>query len=309
MRTTLKTFVFICLNLYPAIQCDTFLVFGGRGWIGQQIVKLLQDRGHAVYCATSRLENREAIERELQTIKPDYIINAAGVTGRPNVDWCESHNQETIRANVLGVLNLVDIAFLHNIHVTNLASGCIYNYDQGHTLENKRGFTEEENPNFTGSFYSYTKVVSEDLILNYPNVLNLRLRMPISSDLHPRSFVGKIIHYKKLVNIPNSMSVLDDLLPLIPTMIERKLTGAYNFVNPGTVSHNQIMELYKKYVNPNHKYENFSLEEQSKILAAPRSNCELSADKLLKEFPNLPNIQDSIVKIFLAMQQRETLDV
>lgn len=305
MRNT-TTCLFLLLSLCPTLHSDTFLVFGGKtGWIGKQVATLLQDGGHTVYCATSRLENRESIEKEIQEIKPDFIINAAGVTGRPNVDWCEFHKQETLRGNILGTLNLVDVAYLHNIHVTNLASGCIYNYDEQHPLGSNKGYTEEDKPNFTGSFYSYTKATVEDLLAQYPNVLTLRLRMPISADLHPRSLVTKLTHYKKLVNIPNSMSVLEDLLPLIPLMIERKLTGIYNFVNPGTLSHNQIMELYKQYIDPSHQYENFTLEEQSKILAAPRSNCELSADKLLKEFPNIPHIQDSIVKVFQEMQKNK----
>lgn len=24
-------------------------------------------------------------------VKPTHVFNAAGVTGRPNVDWCETH--------------------------------------------------------------------------------------------------------------------------------------------------------------------------------------------------------------------------
>lgn len=34
------------------------------------------------------------------------MLNSAGVTGRPNVDWCDLHKPETIRANVVGTLNL-----------------------------------------------------------------------------------------------------------------------------------------------------------------------------------------------------------
>lgn len=304
LKYSLIISVFLLLSSFFSTQCETFLIFGGRGWIGQQLVTVLQEGGHTVHCANARLENREAIEHEIQEFKPDFIINAAGVTGRPNIDWCESHKRETLRANVLGTLNLIDIAYLHNIHITNLASGCIYNYDHEHQLGSGEAFTEEEKPNFTGSFYSYTKATVEEFIAQYPNVLTLRLRMPISADLHPRSLVTKLVHYKKLVNIPNSMSVLEDLLPLIPLMIEKKLTGIYNLVNPGTLSHNQIMNLYKQYIDPTHQYENFTLEEQSKILAAPRSNCEISADKLLKEFPNIPNIQDSILKVFQEMHTK-----
>lgn len=75
------------------------------------------------------------------------------------------------------------------------------------------GFTEEEEPNFKGSFYSYTKTLAEKLLREYSNVLLLRVRMPISDDLNPRNFVTKISKYERVVNIPNSMSVLHDLLP------------------------------------------------------------------------------------------------
>ncbi|HLE76660.1 MAG TPA: hypothetical protein VI521_02680, partial [Candidatus Babeliales bacterium] len=125
----------------------------------------------------------------------------------------------------------------------------------------------------------------------------------ISSDLHPRNFITKITKYAKIVNVPNSMSILDDLLALIPDMIERKLVGAYNFVNPGVISHNEILDLYKEYIDPNFTYENFSLEEQAKILKAGRSNNELDTAKLLKEFPDVPHIKESITNVFKKMKQ------
>lgn len=48
--------------------------------------------------------------------------------------------------------------------------------------------------------------------------------MPISDDLNPRNFITKITKYQKVVNIPNSMSVLTELLPVSISMSERKLT-------------------------------------------------------------------------------------
>lgn len=122
--------------------------------------------------------------------------------------------------------------------------------------------------------------------------------MPISDDLNPRSFVTKISKYKKVINIPNSMSVLSDLLPLIEKMADRKLTGTMNFVNPGTISHNEILELYKKYVDKNFVFYNFTIEEQNKILKSKRSNNELDATKLIKEFPQVPHIKKTIIKVF-----------
>jgi len=291
--------------LFVLFTADAFghvvLMYGSHGWIGNKIKHILIQEGHVVHDGAARLQEREKIEQEIIQYKPDYIINSAGIIGKPNVDWCESHRQETIRSNVLGLINLVDIAFLHNIHVTNIATGCIYTYDEKHPLASGIAFTEEENPNFTESFYSKTKVLAEEIIMQYPNVLQLRVRLPVGQDLSPNSFIGKIIKYKKLVNVPNSMSVLEDLLPLVPEMLERKLLGIYNFVNPGTISHHEVIELYKKYVNPAHQYEGFSLEEHNHVMKVPRSHCHVSAQKLLNEFPNIPDVKDAMERLFKAI--------
>jgi len=261
----------------------------------------LKEQGKEVRAAHARIEDRAAITNEINQYKPKYIINCAGVTGRPNVDWCEDHKQETIRSNVIGTLNLCDVAFLHNIHVTNFATGCIFEYDDKHELGSGVGFLEQDEPNFNASFYSMTKGLVEKLLNFYPNVLTLRVRMPLSDDLSPRSFITKITKYERVVNIPNSMTVLHDLLPVSLDMTEKELRGIYNFTNPGAISHNEILDLYKKYVDPNFTYKNFSLEEQAKILKAGRSNNELDASKLTKLYPSIPHIKDSIHSLFQRM--------
>lgn len=86
------------------------------------------------------------------------MLNAAGVTGRPNVDWCESHKVETIRANVIGCLTLADVCQQRGIHMTYYGTGCIFHYDKDFPEGSGKGFMESDTPNFTGSYYSYTKV-------------------------------------------------------------------------------------------------------------------------------------------------------
>lgn len=286
-----------------------FLVFGGKtGWIGQKIIGILQQQGFEAIASQSRIENREEVERELTLVNPHCVINAAGVTGKPNIDWCEDHKVETLRSNIIGALNLADLTYSKNIHMINIGTGCIYEYDVNHALGSGIGFKENDIPNFTGSFYSHTKGMLDRLMQNYTNVLNLRIRMPISSDLHPRNFITKITTYKKVINIPNSMSVLDDLLPLISQMHMRGLTGNLNFVNPGVISHNEILDFYKKYLNPEFHYENFTIEEQNQILKAKRSNNELDTCQLLKEFPTVPNIKSSVESIFIKMSPKKEAD-
>ncbi|XAR56417.1 hypothetical protein NMG60_11036895 [Bertholletia excelsa] len=274
-----------------------FLIYGRTGWIGGLLGKLCQKQGIPYEYGWGRLEERSQLLADIQNAKPTHVFNAAGVTGRPNVDWCETHKIETIRANVSGTLNLADICRENGLLMVNFATGCIFEYDAAHPQGSGIGFKEEDKPNFTGSFYSKTKAMVEELLREFNNVCNLRVRMPISSDLsNPRNFITKITRYNKVVNIPNSMTILDELLPLSIEMAKRNLRGIWNFTNPGVVSHNEILEMYKKYIDPDFKWENFTLEEQAKVIVAPRSNNEMDASKLKKEFPDLLPIKESLIK-------------
>lgn len=264
----------------------TFLIWGGNGWIGSMLSKLLLDAGHIVVIAKPRLQDYEGILKELKLIDPDFVLNCAGLTGRPTIDFLEFHKQDTYLINTVGVVNLADACWRLGYHLTNYATGCIYTYDADHPIGTK--FTEIDPPNFRGSTYSISKSMAEQLLACYDNVLTLRLRMPISDDLNPKSLITKLIKYSRVVNIPNSVTILSEMLPISLKMTQSKLTGIYNFTNPGALSHNELLDLYKKHVDPEFTWENFTEEEQNSILKAKRSNCELDASKLSSLYPVTP---------------------
>eukprot|EP01024_Parvocaulis_polyphysoides_P062516 TRINITY_DN71675_c0_g1_i1.p1 TRINITY_DN71675_c0_g1~~TRINITY_DN71675_c0_g1_i1.p1 ORF type:complete len:353 (-),score=56.96 TRINITY_DN71675_c0_g1_i1:253-1170(-) len=274
-----------------------FLVFGKSGWIGGLVGDYLKEKGYKMEYANCRMENREAVLAEIERVKPTNVLSAAGVTGRPNVDWCEDHKIETIRANVIGILNLADVCYQNNIHLLNYGTGCIFHYDKDFPEGSGKGFKEEDTPNFTGSYYSHTKAMVENMIKEFPNTLTLRVRMPIVADLtYPRNFITKIIKYDKVVNIPNSMTVLPELIPMSVEMSLRKLTGIMNYTNPGAISHNEILQLYKDYIDPEFSWSNFTIEEQAKVIKAPRSNNLLDTTRFKSEFPELLPIKESLIK-------------
>ncbi|XP_034682992.1 trifunctional UDP-glucose 4,6-dehydratase/UDP-4-keto-6-deoxy-D-glucose 3,5-epimerase/UDP-4-keto-L-rhamnose-reductase RHM1-like [Vitis riparia] len=274
-----------------------FLIYGRTGWIGGLLGKLCKDGGIEFEYGKGRLQDRKTLMEDIRRVQPTHVFNAAGVTGRPNVDWCESHKVETIRTNVVGTLTLADVCKEQGLLMMNFATGCIFEYDEEHPEGSGVGFKEEDKPNFIGSFYSKTKAMVEELLREYENVCTLRVRMPISSDLsNPRNFITKIARYNKVVNIPNSMTVLDELLPISIEMAKRNCRGIWNFTNPGVVSHNEILEMYRDYIDPGFEWVNFNLEEQAKVIVAPRSNNELDASKLKKEFSELLSIKESIIK-------------
>jgi len=298
------------------------LLYGGTGWIGTKLYQILTKNTAAeIILGQCRLQDYGYVQREVNRVEPTHVINCAGLTGRPNVDWCEDHKVEVLQANLIGATALAEYCSRNGIHHTYMGTGCIFEYDavnhncpllitdsgtdptspensvDKYDLTNTTGFTEQDSPNFTRSFYSYTKAMTENVLKHLPKVLILRIRMPISDDLHERSFVTKITKYQKVVNVPNSMSVLSELLPLIPDMVVKEKTGIYNFTNPGVISHNQVLQLYKQHVDPNFTWQNFTLIEQDQILKAPRSNNYLDASKLKQEYPQINDIYTAMEQV------------
>lgn len=280
-----------------------FLVYGATGYLGSHIVKWLQLKNKSFTTSNSRLENRQELLKDVTLYRPKYVICAAGLAGKPNIDWFESNKEEAIRVNVLGQLNIVDVCFLHKIHCTVFGTGMVYSYDERHPVGSGLGFKEDEEPNYHKLYYVELRIILEKLLKAYGNVLNLRVNFPLSDDFHPKSLLAKIIKFEKVVSIPNSYTVVDDLWPLIIEMAEKNITGIYNFVNPGTMTLNEMLELYKAYIDPNHKWKSVSAEEAKATMKLERPNSELNVDKLLSLFPNVPNVKVAVENLLKRRKQ------
>jgi len=128
--------------------------------------------------------------------------------------------------------------------------------------------------------------------------------MPITHEIHPRNFITKITNYKHICSIPNSMTVLNELLPIMIDLALKNTTGTVNLTNPGLISHNEILTMYKEIVDPSFSWENFTIEQQDSILASKRSNNFLDTNKLeLLTNYNVKNIKDSVKEMLLLMKQ------
>jgi 3,5-epimerase/4-reductase len=130
--------------------------------------------------------------------------------------------------------------------------------------------------------------------------------MPIIDKKEPRNFISKITTYERVCSVPNSMTVLDDLLPIALDMALNKQTGTFNFTNEGLITHNEILEMYREIVDPDFTWKNFTVEEQAAILAAGRSNNCLDAKKLTALYPQLKNIKDSVRDTLIRMKNNST---
>ena len=278
------------------------LVYGSKGWIGQQFMKLV-DEYNTVH-GKSRLDNISDVEQELRDKTPTHVFCFIGRThGKigdkvyTTIDYLEQPGKlvDNIRDNLFSPITLAKLCDDMNIHLTYLGTGCIFKYDDDHPFGKEvNGFTEDSKPNFFGSGYSIVKGFTDQLMALFPKVLNLRIRMPITGIPNSRNFITKITTYEKICSIQNSMTVLPELLPIALKLALSNQHGTLNLTNPGTISHNDILDLYKKYSDPNFTWENFSIEEQNKILLSKRSNNKLNTSKLEKMYPNVLTIHNAL---------------
>ena len=274
----------------------------GHGWIGDQFIEILkkQNINYKVSNVKVDLKLKRQLLQEINDYNPTNIISFIGRThGKINekyystIDYLEQDEKlfENMRDNFIGPQILASICEEKNIHFTYMGTGCIFTYKEN---DLKYKFIEDDEPNFFGSSYSIIKGYTDKIMNSYKNTLNLRIRMPIIYEDNPRNFITKITNYEKICSISNSMTVLPELLPLIIDLMKMDYKGTLNFTNPGVISHNEILEMYKEYVDNSFEWKNFSIDEQNKILASKRSNNHLDTTKLESLFPQINNIKTSI---------------
>ena len=280
------------------------LIYGHRGWIGQQVItylnKIKQSKEFEYVCGNARVNETQNLENEIKEVKPTHIISLIGRThgnGIQTIDYLEDKLYENIRDNLFSPLSLSLLSQKYNYHLTYLGTGCIFQYENLDSIlngeTNYKLFNESDKPNFFGSGYSVVKGFTDEL-MHLTNSLNIRIRMPITSNSNQRNFITKITSYEKICSIPNSMSVLDELIPIMIDMVFKNHTGTINMVNPGVITHNEILEMYKEIVEPEFTWKNFTIEEQDKILKSKRSNNHLEKNKLQELYPTVKNIHESI---------------
>jgi 3,5-epimerase/4-reductase len=283
------------------------LIFGSKGWIGNQFIDYLNANKdeNITYLETNvRADNEQLVTDVIMAHSPTHIISFIGRTygGEYNtIDYLEQPGKLTdnVRDNLYAPMVLANLSYKFNIHYTYLGTGCIFSQED----PTKKSYMETDNPDFFGSSYSIVKGFTDRLMRLYPNTLNLRIRMPIVDFHHSRNFITKITQYEKICSMPNSMTVLSDFYPIILDMMKNKETGTMNLVNPGLITHNEILEMYKEIVDPEFTWNNFSIEEQNQILKSKRSNNHLDTSKLEKLYPSILPIHYSVRNCLLKYKK------
>ncbi|MBU1125447.1 MAG: NAD-dependent epimerase/dehydratase family protein [Candidatus Omnitrophica bacterium] len=240
----------------------------GKGFFGERVQETL---GGVI--AGRRIRKFSDMQSLLQTYKPRIVINCIGHTGA-NVDGCEKDKDKTLLANSFVPIMAAEACIRKKIKFVHLSSGCIYHYDYRRNIP----LPETKTPDFLGLFYSRSKIYSEralEALSAQYNVLIARPRVPLDCRPHPKNLLTKLIRYRTIIDLPNSVTYVPDFVRALKHLIQKDARGIFNIVNKGALRYPELMGLYNKYV-PDSRYQVIPFG----TLRLTRTNLLLSTRKL-----------------------------
>ena len=276
-------------------------LLGGSGYVGSAYQALLQRKGlpfRNIRRADFDYTNRAALTELLRREKPSFLINAAGYTGKPNVDACELHKAECVMGNAVLPGTIAAACTDAGVPWGHVSSGCIYTGSR----PDGAGFTETDTPNFSFrtdncSFYSGTKALGEEVLVGAANLYIWRLRIPFNQVDNPRNYLTKLIRYNTLLEAENSISQLDEFVAATFACWEQRVPfGVYNVTNPGHVTTREVVALIQK-TGVSHKQFTFFANEAEFMRTAaktPRSNCVMNSTKLAAAGIKLTEVHEAV---------------
>ncbi len=303
------------------------LLLGASGYIGEAFATELQRRKKEfIPLARQQVDYSrfDVLLEFLRAKKPSFVVNAAGYTGKPNVDACELDKAGTLVGNTLLPQTLAHACAAEGIPWGHISSGCIFsgakilehgkvrveknmNRPELHALAEKKspailGFDETDTPNFSFrdqpcSFYSGTKALGEEALANIGQSYVWRLRIPFDEFDNQRNYLSKVQRYSKVYENVNSISHRADFVKAcLDTWELRAPFGIYNVTNPGYVTTRHVVEQIEKFLKPPRKFEFWADDAEFYKVAAktPRSNCVMDVSKLLAAGVKIRGVEEAL---------------
>ncbi len=278
-------------------------LLGGSGYVGHAYQALLTQKGipfRNLRRADVDYANVDVLRAALLHDKPEFLINAAGYTGKPNVDACELHRHETLMGNAVLPGIVADACTDAGVPWGHVSSGCIFTGAR----PDGTGFREEDAPNFTFrtnncSFYSGTKALGEEVLAGKPSLYVWRLRIPFNNIDNPRNYLTKLLRYSTLLEATNSISQLEEFVAATFACWEKRVPfGLYNITNPGQVTTHEVVDLIKRAGVSKKDFKFFKDESEFMHLAAktPRSNCTMDSSKLASVGIKMTEVHEAVAR-------------
>lgn len=260
----------------------------GAGWLGRRCAESWSD----AVISDKIVNSVDDVLALLDEHKPDAVLNAAGIVGKPNVDWCETNQTETIKGNTILPLIIAEACQKRGIYLLHMATGCIFYGD----APDKVAWKEDDYANPV-AVYTRTKYAADLCLATLPNVGIARIRMPIDSIPFAANLVDKITKYPRVIDVENSLTIVPDMIRVFHELLEKKAEGIFHVVNPGTIKHREIIAMYEELVDPARPKNEWIAEEDLVgvgLAKKKRSNNFMSSSNLEKYGIHMQPVKEAL---------------
>lgn len=281
-----------------------YLITGGTGQLGYDIVKELISRGKLEYIAPTTKEmnitNKDEVEKVILDYKPNVIFHCAAYTA---VDKAEEDRENCYNVNVNGTKNIVEVAKKINAKVVYISTDYVFDGTKK---------TEYETEDITNpiNYYGYTKLLGEKEVQQLNNYLIVRISWAFGEN--GKNFVKTMLN---LAETKTELSIVSDqigsptytkdLSKLLLDMIENNKKGLFFATNEDFCSWYEFAEYIFKINNINIKL-NKVLTKDYKTLAKRPLNSKLSKNKLDEEgLTRLPSWQDAASRFCKVLKKEK----
>lgn len=94
----------------------------GNGYLGRRCAEEWPD----AILSNKHISSVRDVDALIAEHRPDAILNAAGVVGKPNVDWCETNQIETITGNTELPITIAASCQKNGVYLLHMGTGCIF---------------------------------------------------------------------------------------------------------------------------------------------------------------------------------------
>jgi dTDP-4-dehydrorhamnose reductase len=268
------------------------LVLGGSGLVGNSLLKMNENKFEIITTFNqnkikipkisafqcSLPQDFTKLEEVIKKENPEVIVNAMGYS---NLDFCELNKEKTHLIHVKISEKISRITEKTNTKIIFLSSDYVFDGLKGN-------YKETDNPNSI-NYYGQTKIEAEKNILKNKN--NVVLRTSVIYDWSERvrffNYVIDNLKNQKRIKVTNdvfnSITLIDNLIKSIFTVIEKDAKGIFHVVDSTCASRLDFAKCISKIFNFDEKLiQEISINDTNVIAKRPKNAC-LDNSKAKKE--------------------------
>jgi 3,5-epimerase/4-reductase len=271
----------------------------GNGWIGNRCNEEWPD----ATLSDKKINTVQDVIDLLDEYQPDTVLNAAGIVGKPNVDWCEDHQFETIAGNTFLPIMIAEACQRKNVYLLHIGTGCIF-YGEA---PDKKSWKENDFAN-PAAIYTRTKYAADLVLSELPNIGIARVRMPVDNRPSPGNLIDKLISYPRIVDVENSITIIPDMIRVFYEILEKRASGIFHVTNTNPIKHREIIEMYKEIVDSSQQNEWITAEDlvTTGLAKKGRSNNIMHSENLEKFDIHMKPIKEALREALVDYLKKKT---